>query len=104
MGRKKKGFSLFGLVTDVIFSPALIYILGWFYFGDVRRATLLTLIIISSWTVMRLLLRSLKLIFQTMTLNIFGFIRTLANIIVSSVIIIGYWLTYVIFWGANFTF
>ncbi|MFQ5493172.1 MAG: hypothetical protein ACE5DX_03375 [Candidatus Dojkabacteria bacterium] len=103
-GEKKRRFNLFGLLLKVLFSPLLIVVVGLFIFSDLRKAILATLLFITAWNVLTLLIDLLKLVFATATFNIIGFIKTSIDIVIAIFIIAIYWIIYIAVYGSNFGF
>src|SRR3990172_9641642 len=100
---KGGGFSLFRLLLHIVFSPVIIVLIGLAYYQDLRKAILLALIVITAFSLISLLFKMFKLGLATMTLNIFGFLKTVIDIIIAIVFIAIYWVAYILFYGQNFT-
>lgn len=91
------------LILNVIISPAIMIAgIYYFYVSDIRQAVLLALIVTSAFNILALFVKMLKLIFSTLTFNIFGAIKQTFQIILSILILCLYWLIYYFIWGNNF--
>ncbi len=95
---------LLTLLLNVIISPAVsVAFVYYFVTQDVREAVLISLIATTGFSILQLFVKILKLLFSTLTFNMFSAIKNSLQIVMSIVILGLYWLAYYFVWGADFT-
>lgn len=94
---------LLGFLLNVVIGPiGLFAFVYFFYVQDIREAILMTLIITTIFTGLRLVFNLLKVLFSAVTFNFIGAMKTSASILVSLGVLAFYWLAYYFYYGADF--
>lgn len=91
------------LLSRVFLSPTVIFIIGYLYFGDLRKAVLVSLIFYTGFSLLNLLMSGPAIITSVVSVNFFKFIKKSFALVMQVLILIVYWIVYVLFWGMNFS-
>lgn len=95
---------LLTLLLNVIVSPAVsVAVVYYFVTQDVREAVLISLIATTGFSILQLFVKMIKLLFSTLTFNLFSAVKNSVQILMSIMILALYWLAYYFVWGADFT-
>jgi hypothetical protein len=99
-----KSFSLVRFLLNIVLSPLLIWGLGYYYFQDIRSASLLSLYIVTGYNIFFLILKFLMILLSALTFNIFGILKKSIEIILAIIFVAIYWTVYIVVWGPIFEF
>ena len=90
------------LLLKLVVSPFLLFVLGYIYFGDMRKAYYLALLGYTIITFSTLILTGITILPTMARFNVLKFIRKSFKAVSMTIALGVYWLTYIIFWGTNF--
>lgn len=102
--KKKRKNLLVSIITKVIFSPLIVFIIAYFYYQrDTRKALLASLLFFTVLTLISIVLKIFGIFTSAMTFRPLKFIKNSIDLVVMIISLILYWLLYSISFGANFT-
>ena len=67
---------MFGLLTKILLSPIIVFVIAYIYFGDSRKAVLVALLFYSALSAFSLFTSGIQIFLAMGTFNIFKFGQT----------------------------
>lgn len=106
--KKEQKFNLvsfiFKLAINLLFSPIVFLVIGYFLFKDIEKAVLLTLYALTFMTTVKLFFNLISIFISSITLNLINIVKKLADALVSIIVVVIYWALYLVVMGGSIYF